>query len=112
MTGKYRIFLTSAWVTAAILMHPPCPSSGTDLDHRFSGELSGWALGALAEKENTWNVGARYLPAFSINTESDGGNLLDLYIYLNAFGAASSVDEYDDYKLDLYRLVFRYTTHR
>ncbi len=109
------LHLQRIWFLAAITLPVllSCgTASGTDLDYRFSGEASGWALGALAESEDTWNVGARYLPAFSVDTESAGGNMLDLYVYLNMFAAASSIDDYDDYKLDLYRLVFRYTTDR
>jgi hypothetical protein len=103
------VIMTAAMTSA---LPPSSPAAGPGLDHRYSGELSWWGLGTVAESGNTWNVGARYLPAFTINRESRGGNMIDLYVYLNAFAAASGAEDYDEYKLDLYRLVFRYTTHR
>jgi hypothetical protein len=96
-------------ITSATALFPRS-STALDYSYLFSGELSGWTLGALAQEEDTWSVGTRYIPALAVNTE--GSSMIDLYVYLNAFAAASSVEDYDNYDLDLYRLVLRYTTNK
>ncbi len=107
-----RLTWKTAVCAAIVVLLPPASYAASGSSYLFSGEASGWALGSLAERDNTWNVGARYIPAFTAYKESGAGKMLDLYIYLNAFAAASSIEDYDNYDLDLYRLVFRYATHR
>jgi hypothetical protein len=108
-----RLIKTAALITTAfLLMRFPIYASQPDLAYEFSGEASGWTLGSLAERENSWNIGARYIPSFSLTAERGSGDLFDAYIYLNGFVGASSIDDYDNYDLELYRLVARYATSR
>jgi len=105
-TRTYLILITV--LLAASPLHSPAAESSW----LYSGDASAWTLGTVSEGDESWNLGARYIPALTFTREASEGNLLDFYIYLNAFAAASNLDDYDDYKLDLYRLVGRYTTHR
>ncbi len=105
--------LAAASIAAALSMAWSAgPSADTGLHYDLSGEASCWALGALAESSDSWNIGARYIPALTAGAESGEGDLIESYIYLNAFAAGSSIEDYDNYDLDLYRLLIRYATQR
>jgi hypothetical protein len=106
---RHILTITAAAIIAASI---PSPSTGAEVYQRYSGELSWWGLYSSAENSEMWSAGTRYIPAYSVSTESGGGNLIDAYVYLNTFIAASSEEEIDEYRFELYRAVMRYATNR